>query len=559
MTKNREHYYIPTLKQQLTDGKIDRREFLRYSTLLGLSVTAAYQVVDKLGGVDIIPAAQAAELPTGGTIRIGMRCPEIKDPHTFSWVYDSNIVRQVCEYLTLTDYDNITHPYLLEKWEASDDLKTWTLYVRQGVKWHNGRDFTADDVVWNMNHVLEPKTGSSVVGLMKGYMLVEVDTGQKDNQGNAVMSTRLWDANAIEKVDDHTVRLNLKEPQVAVPEHLFHYPFLILDPEEKGQFGQGSNGTGAFELVDYRIGVKGVLKARKDYWGTGPYVDQLEFVDLGDDPSANVAALASSQIHGVYEADISQIDIFKSIPDTTIYQVNTAQTAVARVHVDLDQFKDPRVRKALKLAIDPARVLEIAHRNLGAPGEHHHVAQVHPDYDKLPPMGRDVEQAKKLLADAGVKSLDIEIACKKDPAWELAAVQAMVEQWKDANINVKINVMPSNQYWDVWTKVPFGFTTWTHRPLGFMVLALAYRTGVPWNESNYSNPEFDKLLAQAEGILDVDKRRKVLGELEKIMQEDGPITQPLWRAMYVPYNNKVKGFRMHPTSYIFGNEIAIES
>ncbi len=559
MSDHKEHPHIAKLKRQLAERSIDRREFLRYSTLLGLSATAAYQFADKIAGTDWVPQAHAA-LPKGGTVRIAMRVPEIKHPHTFSWAYDSNVARQVVEYLTRTGHDNVTRPYLLERWEASDDIKTWTLHVRKGVKWHNGRDFVAEDVAWNFNHALDAATGSSVLGLMKGYMLEEYDTGEKDKDGNAKMSTRLWDANAIEVVDAHTVRLNLKEAQVAVPEHLFHYPFAILDPEENGEFGAGSNGTGAFDLVDVRVGEKAVLKARSDYWGNGPYLDGVEFIDLGDDPSAVVAALASGQVHGIYEGDVSQIDIFKNMPGVVIHSVTTAQTGVARVQVDRDEFKDPRIRKAMRLAVDTRRCLEIAHRDLGAAGEHHHVSPVHPDYKELPFMERDVEAAKQLLAEAGkADGIDAEIACKKDPPWELAAVQTLVEQWKEAGIRVKINVMPSAQFWEVWDKVPFGFTSWTHRPLGFMVLGLAYRSNVPWNESNYANPEFDELLTRAEGTLDLEKRREIIGRLEQIMQEDGPMTQPLWRSVYSAYSEKVKGFRHHPTHYIFAEQIAIET
>ena len=118
------------------------------------------------------------------------------------------------------------------------------------------------DVAWNIEHCLDPATGSSVLGLMKGYMLEEFDTGEKDGDGKAKMSTRLWDANAIERVDSHSLRLNCKIPQLAVPEHLFHYPCLILDPEEGGHFGPGANGTGAFTLTDYEIGRRAILRAR---------------------------------------------------------------------------------------------------------------------------------------------------------------------------------------------------------------------------------------------------------------------------------------------------------
>ena len=347
---------------------------------------------------------------------------------------------------------------------------------------------------------------------------------------------------------------------MAVPEHLFHYPMGILDPEEGGAFGVGSNGTGAFDLVEHGVGIKSVLKARSDYWGEGPYVDELQFIDLGDDPSAAVGAMASKQVHGIYEGDVSQLDIFKAMSHVAIYESLTAQTAVARVQVDRDVVGDPRVRKALKLAVDTPRCLELAHRNLGVAGEHHHVCPVHPDYKELPFMSRDVEAARKLLAEAGhPDGIDLEIASKKDPAWELQAVQTMVQQWAEAGIRVRINVLPSAQFMDVRDKVPFGFTTWTHRPLGVMVLGLAYRSGVPWNESHYANPEFDSLLSKAEGTLDLEERRKIIGQLETIMQEDGPIVQPLWRSLYVAYDKRIKGFKNHPTNYIFANQFGIES
>jgi peptide/nickel transport system substrate-binding protein len=558
MRKADEHVLIPTLKRQLVDHLIDRREFVRYAALLGMSATAAYAFVRKVTGEPFVgPAAAQQALPRGGVLRLGMRCQDLKSPHTYSWVESSNSARQVLDYLTITGADNVTRPGLIEKWEASPDLKTWTLKVRQ-VKWHNGRQLTADDVVWNIKRVLDPKTGSSVLGLMKGFLLEEYETGEKDDKGNAKKSTRLWDANAIQKVDANTVRLNGKTPQLAVPEQLFHYPFLILDPAENGEFKVGSNGTGAFTLVENEVGRRQVFKARKEpYWGGGPYLDELQFIDLGDDPAAAVSALASKQVDGLYGSDIVQLDALQKLPHVQIYQVTTAYTATARVQ-PVKPFDDKRVRQALRYAIDSNVILQIAHKGLGQAGEHHHVSPVHPEYAKLPPFQRDVAKAKKLLADAGYPTgIDTEIVARPQPAWELLAVQAMVEQWKEAGIRVKINVMPSTQFWEVWTKVPFGFTTWAHRPLGVMSLALAYRTGVPWNESKYSNPEFDRILTMAEGTIDVNSRRELMTQLERIMQDDGPIVQPVWRAIFTFMDKRVQGFKVHPTLYIFGNQLAI--
>src|SRR6185436_356947 len=91
-----------------------------------MSAGAAYMWAGKITGEPFAPPARAQDMPRGGTIKIAMRIPKIDNPPTFSWVYDSNIVRQVCGYMTRTSVDNITRPDLCSKWEASEDLKTWT-------------------------------------------------------------------------------------------------------------------------------------------------------------------------------------------------------------------------------------------------------------------------------------------------------------------------------------------------------------------------------------------------------------------------------------------------
>ena len=546
MKDHKEHTYVPKLKEQLSERIIDRREFLRTATLLGVSAAAAYEFAGHIEGRSLLPQASAQSLPKGGTLRMAFRIPEFEKPHTFSWG-GSGIARGIVEYLTRTGTDNITRPSLCESWSTSADLKTWDLHLRKDVTWNKGQKFVADDVVWNLQHVLDPATGSSVLGLMKGYMM--------NDDGTA-----LWDANAIEKVDDHTVRLNCRNPQLAVPEHLFHYPLHIMHPESDGNFGPGANGTGPFELLEVGIGTKAVIKARTSgTWGPPVHLDMMEFLDLGDDPSAPVNALISKQVHGIQDLAVEQLEIIQQVPHINIYNATTARTGVVRMRVTEAPFDDPRVRKAVRMATDSGRILELALRNQGTAAEHHHVCPIHPEYAELPEMTRDVAAAKKLLAEAGhPNGVEVTIDCKKDPAWEFNAVQAMVEQWKEAGINTKINLMPSSSYWDIWDKTAFGFTSWTHRPLGVMALGLAYRSGVPWNETAYSNAEFDSLLTKAEGLLDVNERREVVKQIETLMQEDGPIAQPLWRKTFTAFDKRVKNVGMHPTGYYFPDLMAIE-
>ena len=118
------------------------------------------------------------------------------------------------------------------------------------------------------------------------------------------------------------------------------------------------------------------------------------------------------------------------------------------------------------------------------------------DYMALPPLKRDVEGAKQLLKEAGfANGLEITIDVgNTDGPWHQTVCEAMRDQMKEAGITLKINVMPAAKFWEIWDKTLFGITAWTHRPLGTMAMSLAYRTGVPWNESHYANPEFDGAL-----------------------------------------------------------------
>jgi peptide/nickel transport system substrate-binding protein len=545
------HPYIPELIDELRGNRVSRREFLRTSTLLGLSAAAAYAIADRITGQPLVRTAHA-QTGKGGVLRIGTRVQEITDPATFDWTNKSNITRMFVEYLVTTGPDNVTRPYLIEKWQASPDLKTWTFNVRKGVTWSNGDQFNADDVVFNFRRWLDPKTGSSNMGLFAS--MTDEITGADGKK------TKKMTEGAVEKVDSHTVRLHLNRPELAVPENCYNYPTAIVHRsfEEWGKdLSKKPVGTGPYELVEFKVGERAVVRKRKaPYWGGEVSLDEIQYIDLGDDRNAMVGALASGQIDYTVDLGIAQLDVVKSIPNAQLFEVITAQTAVARMQVTQKPFDNKKLRQALQACINKSQVLELAYRGKGAPGEDHHVAPIHPEYFKLPAVKPDVEKAKALMKEAGYPGgIQLAIDCNNDAKWEIDAVQAMVEMWKPAGINVKINIMPGTQYWENWTKVPFGMTGWTHRPLGVMVLNLGYRSGVPWNESKYSSPDFDKALDDAGSTLDVNERRKKMEKVERILQDDAVIVLPLWRSVFTAGSTKVHNLKQHPTNYYQFNQV----
>ena len=178
------HPLIPELNDQLQKGKLSRREFLRYATLLGMSAAAASQMI----GVTWPKKLFAATPKRGGVLKISQQIQKIDHPARYSWLMPSNSMRMIFEYMTLTDSVNVTHPYLCKKWTASEDLKTWTFDVQKGVKFNNGDTFTADDCIFTINQWLNKDVKSSLLGLVGSYL----------------------DPTGIEKINDHQFKLHLK-------------------------------------------------------------------------------------------------------------------------------------------------------------------------------------------------------------------------------------------------------------------------------------------------------------------------------------------------------------
>jgi peptide/nickel transport system substrate-binding protein len=182
------HSAIPELVEDLRKGKMDRREFLRTTTLLGLSAGAAYAIAGRITGQHAVSRALAQTPKKGGNLRVSMNVKESGDPATYDWSEKGNLGRHMTEPLVQIGEDGVAGPHLAEAWEASDDLKTWTFRLRKGVKWSNGDDFGADDVIFNFQRWLDPATGSSNQGRFSS-MTQKVDTGEKDKDGKPKMST----------------------------------------------------------------------------------------------------------------------------------------------------------------------------------------------------------------------------------------------------------------------------------------------------------------------------------------------------------------------------------
>ncbi|HBB81881.1 MAG TPA: diguanylate cyclase [Sulfitobacter sp.] len=533
---------------------VSRREFLAIASAFGATSATAYGM---LGMAAPARAAAHANLKEGGTVRMQMEVRALKDPRTYDWSQIANFSRGWLEYLAIWENDGTFTPGLLESWEINDDATEYTLNVRKGVTWNDGTAFTAQDVARN----IEGWCDKSLEGnSMAGRFATLVD----EEAGKAIEG-------AIEVVDDHTVYVKLPKSDITLIPGMADYPAAItpegFDPDT---MLESPKGTGPYLPESLEVGVKSVLVKNPDHtwWGTevfgGPYIDRLEYIDYGTDPSAWIAAAEAEEVDAFYSMEGEYIDVMSTLDGWVENEIATAATIVIRpnqlAEIDgMKPYEDKRVRNALQLAVDNAVLLELGYAGRGIVAENHHVGPMHPEYAEVEPPKTDPEAARALMEEAGMADYEHELF-SIDDAWRKDTTDAVAAQLRDAGIKVKRTILPGSTFWNDWVKYPFSSTNWNARPLGVQIWALAYRSGEAWNEFGYANPEFDALLSEALATADVDARREIMAKGEKMLQDDGVTIQPYWRSLYNHTREGLVGaahhigFEYHPARMAWAEE-----
>lgn len=425
---------------------------------------------------------------------LGFGGAEIADPispHRF-W----QVTEKVMNRLVRPDPQGAPSPSLATEWSANPTATEWTFKLRPGVKFHDGSTFDAADVVYSFSRIKDPKIDSPV-----RKVLAVVDT--------------------VKAIDPATVKISLSNGHADLPMLLMDYRIRMIPDGSGDTIGKTGTGTGPFILKKLDPEGTTFLKANPDYWEGPPGVETIEIISMPD-IQARVQALLSGQIDMLRNVSAQQEALFKNNPKFKVQRVATGDWIGIAFRTDTEPFTDARVRKALRIVSDRQAMVELV---LGPEGGI--VACDHPVWTKdqyrapfdCPPQ---VDEAKRLLAEAGYPDgIEIDIFTSDlRPHW-INFVQVYQQQAAQAGIKVKLVKAAADGYWsDVWMKKAAAVTMWGQRPTD-QILNEAYQSEASWNETNWKNPTFDRKLAEARQQLDLEKRKALYHDLQKMLFEAG--------------------------------------
>ena len=551
------------LVDALNAGRISRRDFMRKGLLLGLSVPALSAVLAACGGDDDDDAAEgtvdgteeatggsesaATTAPSGstapgggGTIRVaGQKPAATLDPITMQDLGAYGLVAQSFEFLCTLGDEGAIAPGLAESWESNADGTVWTFALRQGVKWHDGTDFTAADVGATFDRL-------SVAG--NAGLAGVIGEGSVDSTDPATAVVTLLAANG-----NFPYLVSVFNAQSVITP-VAYATGTTLDASP--------NGTGPWKLTSYDQATGAEFARNDEYWGGAPALATTSF-QFFDDVGAMVTAAAAGEVDTLVQFQVVGGEPLFDNPDFNVVGFPAATHRQIWMRCDEGQFADKRVRQALGYSIDRQALVDTLFKGEAQVTNDHVIFPIYPFYDSsVPQRPYDPEMAKQLLTEAGFPD-GISAVLHFGNLQEIPQLAQLIQaQAAAGGFTLELagesldtfygaQWCPADQDPPCFGSAELGIVDYGHRATPDVYLNAALKTGGDWNSSQYSSPEYDAAFAAYQAAIGVEAQTAACKTLEEIMVEDTPIVVPYIYNYISGWSTKYDGIRVSALGQIF--------
>lgn len=522
------------------DHAVTRRQVLR-GALAGGVVLGTGGVLIGCGGDDNgggggggTPAQSESggKLKTGGTLRVGATGGGAKDSiDAHKPTADTDIMRcwnlYECLAVRTPDFSKL-EMLLAESIEPGKSTKVWDIRLKEGVTFHNGKPVTADDVIFSIRRIKDPKdpkVGAASIGYLDDKLL--------------------------KKMDDRTVRVTLQFANAAFPDDIGQY-FNAIVPTDYDP--ANPVGTGPFKYVSFTPGQQSEFEKYPDYHEEGkPYVDKLVIIGFPDE-TARVNALLGGQVECIDNLPAAQVASVKANPSFRVISSETGAWQPFTMRIDQAPFDDVRVRQAFRLIVDREQMVQQV-----LSGEGRIANDLYAPYDPayasdLPQRQQDLEQAKSLLKQAGQEGLSVELVTADVFQGIVQAAQVFAEQAKGAGVKVKVRKVDSGTFYgDNYLKWGFAQDFWATR-VYLTQVAQGDLPESPFNETHWPpDAKFTDLIKQARGEADDAKRADILHEAQTMQYEEGGYIIQYFSNIIDAHSATLGGFVEAKCGFPFGN------
>ncbi len=500
-------------------GRMSRRDFIRRGSVVGISLPLLGAVVSACGSTGSSSSPSTSAGKAGATIKVGIVTPTAAiNPLTVADQGGLDMLAQTGEYLCLSTQTLVLKPVLAESWSANSTADVWTFKIRQGVKFHNGKALTADDVVYTYQLQSNPKNASNALSNFGGVLT----------------------PSGVKKVDDFTVAFHLAAPNGNFPylTSSDNYNMIIIPNGYNPASWQGSFlGTGPFVLKSYTPKVGASFTRNEQYWGTKAKPAETQFTFYADQ-TPEILALSNGSIDVVGQFAVAGAEqLLASGAPYNIIKLRSSAHRELSMRCDQAPFTDPRVRQAIALTLDRPAIVKALFKGFADVGNDSPFAPVFPSTNtSVAQRTQNIAKAKSLLAAAG-HSNGFSTHLTTEQFLEIPEyAQIVAESAKAIGVTIGLTIESSSAYYG---KATFGNSDWLdatmslvdygHRsvPNVFLTAPLQTtnaKTGTgPWNAAHFSNSQYDSLVSQYIATVDLSTQKTIAGKIETLLLDQTPI------------------------------------